>query len=247
MRIFVGGLPRTATKDDIVRLFRQFGAGDDDVVLPRDRRTRRRKGFAYVEIPDAARADAAIATFANFEIDGKALTVCRAEDRPPKRPRKRMFAVAGIIAAAVFAAAPARADVASTDAALTLNPLFGTLVELRHRSGPVEIVLGGLPPIASAASYDALQGHSSTHLSIFDGTIRIWDALRRFSAGVGETVYNQSTHYADAVEIPGTGDTQYSRVAGAHYELGYRAPYRAGSLEAALAVAPRMLGTQFTQ
>ena len=52
MRIFIGGLPPSATKDDLVRLFRQFGADDDSVVLPRDRRTRRRKGIAYVEIPD---------------------------------------------------------------------------------------------------------------------------------------------------------------------------------------------------
>lgn len=88
MRVFVGGLPRTATKEDVVRLFRQFGATEDGVVLPRDRRTRRRKGVAYIEVPDAERAQAAIAVFAGFEIEGKALTVCLAEDRPLKRRRR---------------------------------------------------------------------------------------------------------------------------------------------------------------
>ena len=89
MRLFVGGLPREATKEDVIRLFRQFGVTEDGVVLPRDRKTRRRKGFAYVDVPDAASADRAIAVFAGFEIAGKPRTVCRAEDRPLKRPQRR--------------------------------------------------------------------------------------------------------------------------------------------------------------
>ena len=87
MRLFVGGLPREATKEDVVRLFRQFGATEETVVLPRDRRTRRRKGFAYIDLPDAERVKAAVATFAGFIIEGKELTVCAAEDRPPRRRR----------------------------------------------------------------------------------------------------------------------------------------------------------------
>lgn len=87
MRLFVGGLPREATKEDVIRLFRQFGATEETVVLPRDRRTRRRKGFAYIELPDAQRVQAAIATFAGFAIEGKELTVCAAEDRPLRRRR----------------------------------------------------------------------------------------------------------------------------------------------------------------
>jgi len=87
MRIFVGGLPRTATKEDVVLLFRQFGATEEGVVLPRDRKTHRRKGFAYVDIPDAADAERAIAVFAGFEVEGKPLTVCAAENRPLRRRR----------------------------------------------------------------------------------------------------------------------------------------------------------------
>jgi RNA recognition motif-containing protein len=91
MRLFVGGLPREATKDDVLRLFRQFGATDEGVVLPRDRKTHRRKGIAYVDVPDAASAERAIAIFAGFEIEGKPLTVCAAENRPLKRPPRRRF------------------------------------------------------------------------------------------------------------------------------------------------------------
>jgi len=262
MRLFVGGLPRTATKEDIEKLFRQFGASEDDIVLPRDRRTRRRKGFAYVEIADPERARAAIAIFEGFIVEGKPLTVCAASDRPPKRGRQRAFAGLAFLAAAALSCTAAQADVATTDFAITLNPLFGShqsfndktspppvpvpLLELRHRFGPMEIVASGLPPIASVRSDDAIQGHTSTQLTIFDGTLRVWDPLHRFSAGIGETIYNQGTHYSDAVEIVGTGETQYSRIAGAHYELGYRSPYHHGSIEATISYAPVMLGTQFT-
>lgn len=89
IRLFVAGYPREATKDDILRLFRQFGATDAGITFPRDRRSRRKKGFAYVVVSDDRAAQAAIATFHQFPIDGKELTVCRAEDRPLKRPRRR--------------------------------------------------------------------------------------------------------------------------------------------------------------
>jgi hypothetical protein len=265
MRIFVGGLPRTATKDDLVRLFRQFGAGEDDIVLPRDRRTRRRKGVAYVEIADPERARAAIEVFAGFAIDGKPLTVCAAEDRPVKRPRARRNAALlfAIVAAGLQAASAVRADPVSAAVGLTFNPVIGgvhesyddrqhippipiPLIEASAQDGPFEVDLNGLPPIASVRSYDALQGHTSTQLSIFEGIARVWDPLHRFSAGIGQTLYNQSTHYSDAVEIAGTGETQFSRVTGITYEGGYGVPFRHGRFEAVFNYAPVMLGTQYT-
>ena len=88
IRLFVAGYPRDATKEDVLRLFERFGATEDDVTFPRDRRSRRKKGFAYVNVTDDRAADEAIAAFHLFEIGGKALTVVRAADRPPKRPRR---------------------------------------------------------------------------------------------------------------------------------------------------------------
>lgn len=264
MRIFVGGLPRTATKDDLVRLFRQFGASDNDVVLPRDRRTHRRKGVAFVEIADAQRARAAIAIFAGFEFEGKPLTVCPAEDRPVKRPGRRTLSIAlAFVAATLQAATRAQADQLSTDLALTLNPIVGgvhesfndlthlppvpiPLLELRTRYGPFEVDLGGLPPLASVRSDNTRQGRTSTRLSVFEGVARVWDPLHRFSFGIGQTLYNQSTHYLDPVEIAGTGETQFSRVTGIHYQAGYGAPFARGRIEAEFNYAPAMLGTQYT-
>ena len=63
--------------------------------------------------------------------------------------------------------------------------------------------------------------------------------------GVGETVYNQTTHYATADSFAtGGGERQYSRIAGAHYEVAVRIPFRAGTLETSLRYAPVLLGTQ---
>jgi hypothetical protein len=263
MRIFVGGLPQSANKDDVVRLFRQFGADDAGVVLPRDRRTRRRKGFAYIEIPDAERARAAIAVFTGFTLDGKALTVCAAEDRPHKRPRRMLAVVLGACALGMSAYSTARADQSSADIGLTLNPvLYGVhesfddqthvppipipLIEFRERYGPFELDLNGLPGIASVRSNNRVQGRTSTQLSLFSGMLRVWDPLHRFSAGIGQTLYNQSTHYLDPVEIAGTGETQFSRVTGITYQLGYDVPYRNGRFEAVFNYAPAMVGTQYT-
>lgn len=84
IRLFVGGLPPTATKEDVFKLFRRFGAREETTVLPRDRKTRRKKGVAFVELESTGAAEAAIAMFHGFEIGGKALTVCLADDRPTR-------------------------------------------------------------------------------------------------------------------------------------------------------------------
>ncbi|MDQ2872617.1 MAG: RNA-binding protein [Candidatus Eremiobacteraeota bacterium] len=89
IRLFVAGYPRDASLEDLVALFKQFGADESAVTFPRDRRTRRKKGYAYVNVADDGMADTAIGTLNDFEIEGKPLTVIRAADRPAKRPRRR--------------------------------------------------------------------------------------------------------------------------------------------------------------
>ncbi len=157
----------------------------------------------------------------------------------------------------------ARADEASADLGLTLNPvLYGLhesfndrvhvppvpipLIEFRERYGPFELDLSGLPGVASVRSDDITQGRTSTQLSVFTGMLRVWDPLHRFSAGIGQTLYNQSTHYLDPVEIAGTGERQFSRVTGLTYQAGYAVPYHAGRFEAVFNYAPAMVGTQYT-
>ncbi len=89
IRLFVAGYPREATKEDLLALFSRFGATAETITFPRDRRARRKKGYAYVVVLDERMAEEAIKTFHLLEIDGKQLTVKRADERPPKRPRRR--------------------------------------------------------------------------------------------------------------------------------------------------------------
>jgi len=50
-----------------------------------DRETGRSRGFAFVEFSTDEAAQNAIATFNEFELDGRKLRVNAAEDRPPRR------------------------------------------------------------------------------------------------------------------------------------------------------------------
>ena len=51
--------------------------------------TGRSRGFAFVEFSTDEAAQSAIATFNDFELDGRKLRVNAAEDRPPRRERGR--------------------------------------------------------------------------------------------------------------------------------------------------------------
>jgi hypothetical protein len=168
------------------------------------------------------------------------------------------------LALLVSAAAPALADPPSADLGITLNPILGgihdsfddtihlppipvPLIEGSARISNFEITGYGLPPTVAIPYSNAIQGSVSLRLTILDGTFRVWDPRGRFAVGVGETIYNQTTHYATADSFATSGgERQYSRIAGAHYEIATRLPFRAGTIETSLRYAPVLLGTQVT-
>ena len=167
-----------------------------------------------------------------------------------------------LIAALLAIAAPsaARAD-DSVYAGITLNPLFGEhqsfndkvkpppipapLLDATARRGRAELYFTGLPASVSVPYEDATQSHTSTTLSILDGTARFY-LTRNFSLGIGETMYNQTTHYSISIPVSGGGERQYSRIVGAHYEVHYVKPAGVGRIEASFAYAPTLYGTQTT-
>jgi hypothetical protein len=168
------------------------------------------------------------------------------------------------LALLAFAASPAAADPPSGTLGITLDPIVGgihdsfndmihlppipvPLIEGSFRFSNFELVGYGLPPTIAIPYTDAIQGSVALRLTILDTTFRVWDPSGRFGIGAGETIYNQTTHYATA-EPPATsgGERQYSRIAGAHYEVVARFPFRAGTLETSLRYAPVLLGTQVT-
>src|SRR5881227_3758980 len=78
--IFVGNLDFGATESSIRTLFENYGTVDR-VNLVTDRDTGRSRGFAFVEMSDAAQADKAINALNGYEVDGRALNVNEARPK----------------------------------------------------------------------------------------------------------------------------------------------------------------------
>lgn len=80
MNIYVGNMPYNTTEDELKNLFAEFGAVDSVSVIA-DRETGRSRGFAFVEMPNQAEAEAAIKGLNGKEWNGRALTVNQARPR----------------------------------------------------------------------------------------------------------------------------------------------------------------------
>jgi len=83
--LYVGNLPFSATEAEIRSLFEQQGKVDS-VKIINDRDTGRPRGFCFVDMP-AEDAQKAIAGLNGFEMNGRALRVNEARERPPRGPR----------------------------------------------------------------------------------------------------------------------------------------------------------------
>lgn len=80
MNIYVGNLPFTVSEDDIRQAFAQYGAVDS-VSIIKDKFTNQSRGFAFVEMPNATEAQAAISGLNGKDFNGRALTVNEARPR----------------------------------------------------------------------------------------------------------------------------------------------------------------------
>ena len=79
-KIYVGNLPFSATEDQVRALFENHGTVQS-VSLINDRETGRPRGFGFVEISDNGLAPA-IEALNGYEMDGRALKVNEAQDKP---------------------------------------------------------------------------------------------------------------------------------------------------------------------
>ena len=90
MRIFVGSLALTTTEAELRQLFTAYGRGERAQIIT-DRETGRSRGFGFVEMPNAAEAQAAMAGLDGRSLGGRLLTVTEARPREerdgPRRPR----------------------------------------------------------------------------------------------------------------------------------------------------------------
>jgi RNA recognition motif-containing protein len=78
--IFVGNLDFAATESSVRSLFEPYGTVER-VSLVTDRDTGRSRGFAFVEMPDSAQADQAIAALNGTNLDGRALNINEARPK----------------------------------------------------------------------------------------------------------------------------------------------------------------------
>jgi len=83
--VFVGGLPKTYTTEDLVKDFSKFGELTDAFVSYRGKRHR---GFGFVDYKEAKASKAALAEMAGKEVagskEGKPISVTQAREKPSK-------------------------------------------------------------------------------------------------------------------------------------------------------------------
>jgi RNA recognition motif-containing protein len=84
--IYVGNLPWNTTTDDLYALFQQHGTVQRAQIVT-DRETGRSRGFAFVEMPNDAEAQAAIQALHEQPYNGRPLTVNIAQPREQRGPR----------------------------------------------------------------------------------------------------------------------------------------------------------------
>lgn len=83
-KLFVGNLPYSTTGDDLRALFSEVGTVESAMVIS-DRMSGRSKGFGFVEMATIEEAEAAVAKFHNYDLNGRPMIVNEArpqEDRP---------------------------------------------------------------------------------------------------------------------------------------------------------------------
>lgn len=88
MRIYVGNLSRDVTEEDLRALFQPFGKLDE-VTIVKERYNNVSKGFGFIEMPEKAEAEAAIAGLHRKELKGQSMDVNEARPRTERRSHGR--------------------------------------------------------------------------------------------------------------------------------------------------------------
>jgi RNA recognition motif-containing protein len=80
VNIYVGNLPFSTTEQDLQQMFGQHGQVSRASIVM-DRETGRSRGFGFVEMPNDAEGQAAIAALNGKDMNGRGLTVNVAKPR----------------------------------------------------------------------------------------------------------------------------------------------------------------------
>jgi len=82
-KIYVGGLPYSATESEVETLFGAHGTVESARVIT-DKYTGQSRGFGFVEMSSQEEAQAAISALHSTEMDGRTLTVNEAKPMAPR-------------------------------------------------------------------------------------------------------------------------------------------------------------------
>jgi cold-inducible RNA-binding protein len=85
-KLYVGNLPYKTTDEDLRNLFSESGAVTSVQVM-RDMATGRARGFGFVEMASEEGAQKAIASFHEYQLEGRALVVNEARPKGPSGDR----------------------------------------------------------------------------------------------------------------------------------------------------------------
>lgn len=81
-KLFVGNLPYTVTEERLREMFQADGRSVNRVTIVTDRESGRSRGFAFVEMASSEDAQAAVGALNGMDLEGRALRVDEAHDRP---------------------------------------------------------------------------------------------------------------------------------------------------------------------
>lgn len=84
-KLYVGGLAYSVTEGELEALFAEQGKVVSTAVI-KDRDSGQSKGFGFVEMEDAAAAQAAIAALNGKEVSGRSIVVNEARPQEERRP-----------------------------------------------------------------------------------------------------------------------------------------------------------------
>ncbi len=82
-KLYVGGLPYSATESQLTILFATHGTVDSARVIT-DKFTGQSRGFGFVEMSKSEEAQAAISALNGSQMDGRSLTVNEAKPQEPR-------------------------------------------------------------------------------------------------------------------------------------------------------------------
>ncbi len=85
-KLYVGGLPYSATEDSLKQLFAPAGTVASAIIIM-DKMSGRSKGFGFVEMSTDEEAAKAIELMNGKDVEGRSLTVAEARPMEPRAPR----------------------------------------------------------------------------------------------------------------------------------------------------------------